>query len=1799
MKIKDLVEVKDVRTVVQMADIKDPQLRDFLTESFVITDEVEKVMLSFFNDLLNNNGKGYFLEGNFGSGKSHLLSVLSLLLDYEKSWQHILSQQDRSERLDDFYENIKDKNYITINLSLVEHSNKEYLEEIVMDEITKFINQDKTLSDFNLKGEKEFIDKISNIIKDEHQNKLNSFLRENNLEEDELFTPGNLYLIEKLLNRLNLPYRFSYNRQQIFDQISDILDKDKYDGLVILIDELSEFLRSKPDGRRFNEDIRFLQFLGEFANRKPTWILATLQEEIEKTGETTPEAFNKIKDRYPTRFYLTGQHIKELIHKRLIKVKEDKIEDVKEIYQDYKNSFPETNFTEEDFLKVYPVHPNAIDLLDNLKPLFSQHRGIIDFIHYRLKGDESRDIKGMMEADAAQLLTADKIFDHFVGRIREMMETNPFYTKVYKYYKQEIDSLLDSEEKAVGLKLIKLLILFAISPINKRYNVKEISNMLFVKITDLEPSVNYEYIEDILNRLYQHGAYLVKKAGDKKKQNQYFIDLEADVNLIIKRRTEYIKSNLFANDKRIFTKLGQQVQEKFLPLNNLFQNSRQKRSITWQNTERNGFLYFLPVKDISIDNIKKTANRLTEDEEDFMLIINYALDVKEDKKYLNDILLPELSEEEKKAFIFWFPAELTDKEFLKDALAKIILKEKYEKDSSDTGKKVKTQLSNLIKEEKDRISKIFRDAYFNGKVINGFNEKLLELDNIGFLPFQRFLDKIVSNLLENRYPDHKKISPYKSYLTTERLDEVLDQFISQGDVDDLKEISGRVLSVIDSFMKPMGLIKKRKNGVRLTIDPGKNDLIKRVFHLLEEEKTAVDEVYWQLRKGSYGLTKTQFKLLIYSLLYSGYLTAYSANKKISLNNLNARNFNRIKYIGYGELIDDEFQVILSKCSLLPPRYRKKHFSLPLQQDIWDHLIDKKKELKDDIDNMKYQIERLKNDSNFANFNLGQIDNYLNKIDDLLSEIMVSYSSEEGLERFASKYRNMPNIEKYLEKTEQVKYFLDNNLADYRNMVNYLNHENLTIPDVDRYEKLRNFKNNLLSSLNDSSVIYDEDFFAELKNKFSEFKQEYIDIYQKEHNQQKGSDRFKPIENIKEKRGYKLLESLSSIELISVKDDLVKVKRKITQALSKRCTRNSYTRLQDVPVCECGFQLGEKVDLPSKKEIQKIIDNGVRQYINKLKTPEYKEKIEVYLDNMEAAGNKRFASPIRNLINVKIDEDIYNKLDDILNRNVIKRINTALSGDVSLVERDLDDLYENLINRSFSPTQIREIFKDWLEGSSGVGEKTYIKVKGNLDQRLQQTESKEKGEVLKSYINQNYPELNLLIQNTDINVFIKLFAVVAWREIYKIDNSLDNLITEIIPENSTVLMEELKRNTGIEASLQEMYENLYTEQTNLDVKKEISKKVDALDLSRPLMDIISPANIKEVIEAIKSEKLSEKLINKILIQFVNIIENIHLDYQEKESLKKEAEDIKEQINQGPLSEYKKTSLAVIANYLSLEKSFSYLDSKENINDIKGWKDVYVNHLADLEYNYFKLDRLSKQINIEDRIPKSIKYKKVKQTINNYQKLFTNFHDSRDIMGEDYERFMGNNLIYLLKDKYPSLIKKMNVNKGYCILLDGMRWDLWKLIKRQISDELALRIIDENSLFALNPTNTETQLEALNKAGLEINVQEQNKVLNKLNSLNNNTEKCQEIIRFSYIDNKVHSFKEDYISFIEEIQFQTRNRLIPFLEKVESKSGILIFSDHGYKINHNFKQEEKYEEPRYLHGGKSFHEIIVPWAFIYKP
>ena len=92
-----------------------------------------------------------------------------------------------------------------------------------------------------------------------------------------------------------LNFKATQPLESIFDQALEIesgqtdrrrvwsgIQKQFPHGLFLVLDELSEFLRSKPTPQSFNEDLRFLQFLGEWAQEHPLWLVAALQENSRK-----------------------------------------------------------------------------------------------------------------------------------------------------------------------------------------------------------------------------------------------------------------------------------------------------------------------------------------------------------------------------------------------------------------------------------------------------------------------------------------------------------------------------------------------------------------------------------------------------------------------------------------------------------------------------------------------------------------------------------------------------------------------------------------------------------------------------------------------------------------------------------------------------------------------------------------------------------------------------------------------------------------------------------------------------------------------------------------------------------------------------------------------------------------------------------------------------------------------------------------------------------------------------------------------------------------------------------------------------------------------------------------------------------------------------------------------------------------------------------------------------------------------------------------------------------------------------
>ena len=95
LRVGDLVDLPPVRTVIQLADLANERLAAEIVEDFVLTADCDFVLTALLDAMTGEEGQGFFLQGNFGSGKSHLLAVLELLFREDQAWNVLVRQEGR------------------------------------------------------------------------------------------------------------------------------------------------------------------------------------------------------------------------------------------------------------------------------------------------------------------------------------------------------------------------------------------------------------------------------------------------------------------------------------------------------------------------------------------------------------------------------------------------------------------------------------------------------------------------------------------------------------------------------------------------------------------------------------------------------------------------------------------------------------------------------------------------------------------------------------------------------------------------------------------------------------------------------------------------------------------------------------------------------------------------------------------------------------------------------------------------------------------------------------------------------------------------------------------------------------------------------------------------------------------------------------------------------------------------------------------------------------------------------------------------------------------------------------------------------------------------------------------------------------------------------------------------------------------------------------------------------------------------------------------------------------------------
>jgi len=1722
LQIQDLVEIPDIRTVIQLEDLKNPDLRRMILETFVLTREVVENLKAVFTSLSTQEGRGIFLKGHFGSGKSHFLTMLSLLLKHPQSWKRVLSQ---TPSLNEFAATVGKLRLMIVEISLVQHRSAEFLEDII----------------------------------------LRSLFRQLGAEVISGFDGAN-------------------SRHETFLRIQSILRDRGFTGAVLLLDELSEFLRSKADARAYNEDIRFLQYLGEEASSFPLWVIASLQEWIEETGEIHQDTFNKIKDRYRIRLSLGRAHIEELISERLIRRRQDANARISGLFDVLKSYFPTFPVTRERFVQLYPVHPATSSLLDRLKPIFSEHRGVVDFIHFRLKGDLERHIPSMLDRPATELLTPEVIFDHFIDRIRERSESQVYVERVFEAYKDEIPDLFkDEDQQRIALMAIKLLILFAISPVKYKYTVRHIAEMLLFQVTPMETEINYQFLFDILDRLAKEGSYVRVETRETPFDNHYFIDLKTDIAGIMRRRVRHMASEIFDEDRRLFSKLATLVDSPHLPLGGWIEKGVLQVSLRWQHTHRMGTLSLRQLDELSGDEIEGLSRQWARSEADFFLLVGTTHQREAQFRQVKEALLPQIRGQNPGTFLFWIPAAFDgDFMWLKEVLAAVLMKEGMDPDDPEKRRKGYDFIQAFVEREKEKLTEHFVRCYYHGILL--WDENQVDLSRFGYLSQEKFLSEFVPPLLERRFPRHSRIQPYMDALAPSIIKDMLKDFLSTGllMVDDRSKFGVR--DVLEGLLRPMGLVRKKGNQYELQIHPRQNELAR---HFLEQmgqnPAVALEEIYWVFRKGEYGLLRPHFEILVLALLFSGHLVAYKGTHRKRPDELASTGLRGITALGKGEVLGDNLRSALAEHPMIPARFRTAPLTLASQEELWAEIKSGKGSAMAELETLKSRTQWA---ASFGAFKHMPWEAVLKDIEDLMGqwdEVKVSLPSKDGLERFISAARAEPFLEKKLKTIEDLKVFLksaERALFVYQ----YVADQRLHIPDempyiweVDPQPKgiredfhqadwgqLKQRRADILSYYQETPSSLSPEALEALFQEFEGFQEAYAKAYVLAHQRTRGGRQFEPYENLTRSARYDLLKRLDQLEMISVEHNRRSLDQRLSAILLHRCLKSPLEDLRGRPTCSCGFQLGESIPFEAIRDLEKAIDQGILETLQALQVPAIQEKILPYLESLDQVGRTKEADAIRRILGLSSrDKSFIDRMGRLVTPQVIRNINEAFRGKVMIVKRDLDQLYQSLVHRKYSLSQTRKIVQEWLKADT-ISEDTFLHFLGKGAAGPADQAEKALGE----FLQKQFAQLFSLYREIGHDQFVSAMMTSLWAKQYEIPHQR---MLEIFPF--------LERGAQIETErwLDQLAD--LARDFNIEKPREFDSLVSQVEEDTAFAKMLwstlsprSPTNIfakESVFPSIMKEAFERLLCGKPEKgDLAELLEPVDPDSADHSRFREQKEWMVEALQTLQVLSEKSTALKPVR------------ESKPD--DFSRWESQFTKNVSPIPFLQEKLLQQLRRIGTEPPPFLIEKRKGVDGKLHEFSAGFSKFYKQHLT---DWEKAQG--LRPTLIEDIPSVLsKKRGVpdHKGvYHLLMDGMRWDLWEHIKSEFFGKMPhlFRLVREGTLWAQQPTDTRNQLKHFEQ---------------KFRVLCGNPDDERLLWKVSGMDEKIHSEKGPLTHLFANVISYLEIDLLFRLRKLPSRTLLILFSDHGFVENPTFSPFDKYESSRYIHGKDSPFEVMVPWAWV---
>lgn len=1331
LKIGDLVEVPVVKTVIDMSEVRDldpddPEGRvalESLSHSFVITEDIEKILAVILESFRSPTGQGFFIIGTYGSGKSHLLSVLGLLARYSWAKTSVFSANDE---LPELAEALETQRLLPVMIPLTEYPGDTPLEKIIWHET----EQAAAVAGIplSLSYSVRYIELFNRYILPVHSKEFLEYIQARfddvtweQICRDDLASAHTI--IVQFINRKNLtiPFEIATDRKALMDSLISSLKESNWDGVFFIIDELSEFLKSKASAQQLNEDTRFLQYLGEASANFPVWIVAALQETIERTGEIAPDVFKKIKDRYHQRLRLTTRHLHELVAKRLIRRKNQQaVQIIGQLYSSLKRGFNQIPVTQETFTSIYPVHPETLELLNQNIDLFSQRRGVVDFLTARIGGRPGSQIPGILDKPCTYLLTPDVIFDHFIDRLSESPQFSQYYLLYQQQMLSRIENLFsDSTDRDAALRTAKTLIILAVSPLSESRSTRELANMILYRVMDDSISVgeaNYAYFEErILRVLYENISAIRKISSDSSRDDRYYIELLAADTESLEDRIARIKPGLVQDWKPVMEEVITSMSHGQFPLAVFFKRTSFREAILWQNSRRCIAVRVHNFQDIGSADVESLRTACSQGTVDISLLIASPGDPASQQLQAQRFLASE-PDDTSHCWYLCIP-KLSKTDDTRHAVLEVqacnLLLNETSLQQDETGfQEITERRERFLDELRERVMEGVRSGVFltsEGQVTIQRHKR--------YASFDQWLETAVDTPLQQRFPDHSQIATEIDSTSRVIQDLLMEKFIKPGRTRDLSNVQDAALiSALDHIAVPLGLARKTGNHYLLTCNPRTSTSVSLILNQLPVTETyrqsiadrtvSAGRVWLRTHMSTFGMSRPVFDLTLAGMIRKGYVNAFMEDVLLDINNMRLPLTGQIKRLGRGLLISDELRPAFSLVYKALTGKNPGEIDLDAQLQLWKKLFDQSSNWQTIVASFRENYSIIQ--ARFPDYagRITSLSTYLEIVDTvaaMLNEMDVNSVDWNEVLPVLGSIDEFSSLSRILRK---LKTFNQTVFTSYLVAVTYLCDSRLKLPDQELYDSLRSLKELATSESALSDELILESGFKAFLSRFEAFRSSYSQVYLQEHSARQHEIQEYDFHAIFTSREARLLIKLQEIPFVRRAIKPGKCVQQILALKRSLCSANPSDFLSSSPICSCGFSLGDTRKLPDTHELQANMQLQLRLAMDLIQTPEV---IKPLLANPQISETTRKKVSELNEIDDK-PTSFVQEIEKHLDSEVISAVK-----DVHILKKPekvvpLSGLLDVLDGQSMTLKQAKKRIESWVNSVTEISDDDWIRFK---------------------------------------------------------------------------------------------------------------------------------------------------------------------------------------------------------------------------------------------------------------------------------------------------------------------------------------------------------------------------------------------------------------------------------------------------------------------------------------------------------